>query len=412
MSKLPAKKGYLQSEGVKRSFDYTEPGKVPTAENLPEEFKKKYEHKLRIRDDRIKLSGDGVFYTVQGEGLSTGLPAVFMRLQFCNLMCTWCWGKGTKILTPNGQVNIEDLKVGDEIISYKDKKYIVDIVKRTFREYAELIKITTEEGIEIKVTPEHIYHNSHRGGGAKKQKAKNLLNKFVVKGIGVPFNYPLQFKNQDERIGYLKGAMLGDGNISKKGNNYGIYWQVCDLDFAEAILKIVNEDLGHNAHITTYKRDLKHKLVYRISFGTNKSAELLKEMPINIDQLRGYIAGFFDAEGCTSRNQLIITQQSHIVLKRIQNLLHSFGFISTYSAGHAQRADAIVINGKEQLEKFFHLFPIQIKRKIDKFVQVPRTNVSVKVVKIEPYYPDLTFLSYGLQTNFGKVFADGYLSYL
>lgn len=89
-TKLPAKKGYLHSKGVKRAFDFTKPGEIPSAANLPQDFKDKYAHKLVIRDDRIKLSGDGVFYTVQGEGLSTGLPAVFMRLQFCNLMCTWC----------------------------------------------------------------------------------------------------------------------------------------------------------------------------------------------------------------------------------------------------------------------------------------------------------------------------------
>lgn len=89
-TKLPEEKGYMESKGVKRAFDFTEPGAVPTADNLPQEFKDKYAHKLVIRDDRIKLSGDGVFYTVQGEGITTGLPAVFMRLQFCNLMCTWC----------------------------------------------------------------------------------------------------------------------------------------------------------------------------------------------------------------------------------------------------------------------------------------------------------------------------------
>lgn len=31
-----------------------------------------------------------VFYTIQGEGLHTGKPSVFMRLSLCNLHCTWC----------------------------------------------------------------------------------------------------------------------------------------------------------------------------------------------------------------------------------------------------------------------------------------------------------------------------------
>lgn|SRR3990167_4123006 len=42
------------------------------------------------------------FYSVQGEGVTMGIPAVFLRLQNCNLLCEWpcdtieVWKKGTK----------------------------------------------------------------------------------------------------------------------------------------------------------------------------------------------------------------------------------------------------------------------------------------------------------------------------
>ncbi|HEV8642746.1 MAG TPA: 7-carboxy-7-deazaguanine synthase QueE, partial [Methylomirabilota bacterium] len=31
-----------------------------------------------------------VFYSIQGEGATAGLPAVFVRLQGCSVGCRWC----------------------------------------------------------------------------------------------------------------------------------------------------------------------------------------------------------------------------------------------------------------------------------------------------------------------------------
>jgi 7-carboxy-7-deazaguanine synthase len=39
------------------------------------------------RRELLSVSGDGVFATLQGEGVTAGEPAVFLRLQDCNLHC-------------------------------------------------------------------------------------------------------------------------------------------------------------------------------------------------------------------------------------------------------------------------------------------------------------------------------------
>jgi len=36
-----------------------------------------------------------IFRSIQGEGISAGMPAVFLRLAFCNLRCDWCDTKYT-----------------------------------------------------------------------------------------------------------------------------------------------------------------------------------------------------------------------------------------------------------------------------------------------------------------------------
>jgi 7-cyano-7-deazaguanosine (preQ0) biosynthesis protein QueE len=47
---------------------------------------------------KVSRKPDGhpeIFYSIQGEGVNSGKPAVFLRLGLCNLKCTWCDTKYT-----------------------------------------------------------------------------------------------------------------------------------------------------------------------------------------------------------------------------------------------------------------------------------------------------------------------------
>lgn len=50
---------------------------------------------MKMKPDALKVSGDRMFATIQGEGDSIGKPATFLRLNFCNLACDWCDTKYT-----------------------------------------------------------------------------------------------------------------------------------------------------------------------------------------------------------------------------------------------------------------------------------------------------------------------------
>ncbi len=70
----------------------------------------------KISDQTLTLSGDSVFYSVQGEGASIGYPAIFLRLHLCNLDCSWCdtpytWDKNTEEFWSEWkQHSIQDVK--------------------------------------------------------------------------------------------------------------------------------------------------------------------------------------------------------------------------------------------------------------------------------------------------------------
>jgi organic radical activating enzyme len=74
----------------------------------------------KIKADTLLLSGDLVFYTLQGEGPSIGKPAVFIRLHMCNLACKfengqicdawYTWNKNSEeYWTEHANISFDDL---------------------------------------------------------------------------------------------------------------------------------------------------------------------------------------------------------------------------------------------------------------------------------------------------------------
>ncbi|GAK15924.1 LOW QUALITY PROTEIN: queuosine biosynthesis QueE radical SAM [Vibrio sp. JCM 19053] len=55
-----------------------------------------------------------MFETIQGEGVFTGVPAVFVRLQECPVGCSWCDTKQTWYADENDQRQIGDILVKTE----------------------------------------------------------------------------------------------------------------------------------------------------------------------------------------------------------------------------------------------------------------------------------------------------------
>lgn len=80
---LPSDIGYLDSfdPELKRAFEFADQSVDPSLVDYS---------KVKMAKDSVLLSGDGIFYTLQGEGPTTGFPCVFVRLHVCNLRCTWC----------------------------------------------------------------------------------------------------------------------------------------------------------------------------------------------------------------------------------------------------------------------------------------------------------------------------------
>ena len=87
------------------------------------------EQEIKVQPDSLLVSGDKVFYTLQGEGQSIGKPAIFLRLHMCNLACGWCdtkytWDKNDpRYFSEPERWSID--RVIEEISKYPCKRLIV-----------------------------------------------------------------------------------------------------------------------------------------------------------------------------------------------------------------------------------------------------------------------------------------------
>lgn len=88
-----------------------------------------------------------LFQTIQGEGFYTGLPAIFVRLQGCDVGCVWCDTKNTWDIDPDKQTSLGELSDHSDqsscwaTVSAQD---IIDEIKRLGYS-AKLVVITGGE---------------------------------------------------------------------------------------------------------------------------------------------------------------------------------------------------------------------------------------------------------------------------
>lgn len=79
-------------EGIMETFDPELKRAFQVDDEITTDMKEKAFKKnlMTLQKGHLKVSGDMVFYTIQGEGPTMGFPAIFLRLKICNLRCVWC----------------------------------------------------------------------------------------------------------------------------------------------------------------------------------------------------------------------------------------------------------------------------------------------------------------------------------
>jgi len=269
-----------------------------------------------------------------------------------------CIAKGEVVSTPNGNIEIQNLKDGNLINTLDGVKNISKIWSNGFKNIYEL---TLCNGKKIKSTINHKYL-TQRGW----IELGNIKDTDVIAMNVGNNNTNTYSKNKLKIIGYL----LGDGYLN--GTN-GVHFYNTNLDFVLEFKKCVEE--AYDETIVNYKLNtvpsgskvydciissknkfhaktkfLKDLVDWELRSGNNGKTAKNKFVPqfifnLNTDCLLTFLGACIDTDGCiTSRGQVRYKTSSIQLAFDIQELIRLIGFNSTITQHKNESIDITVSN--------------------------------------------------------------------
>lgn len=251
-----------------------------------------------------------------------------------------CFVKGTKVFTPKGLKNIEDIRVGDEVYTSTGIGKVTELYVMPPQELKE---VKLRSGISLKCTPGQMFKVLTEDGELLWKKASELKKGDVLLLRGVyPKNLPYQRLEGvilDEEVAYLTGLFCGDGWIERDKRGYHRFGlSISSLPEAVSRAASILRKIGIEPRINGYTLRVsssKTKTLMKI-FECNETVNALtKKVPSwmfssSRNVILSFVSGLIDSDGFIhkKRNGVVIAGIPGELLKDVQTLLFSLGIPS------------------------------------------------------------------------------------
>jgi len=235
-----------------------------------------------------------------------------------------CISEGQLVLTSSGWIPIEQVCIGDYVMSLGGVTRVVNHMRTGER---SIVKLSLKNGMEIKCTPDH-----------KIMTSEGWVPASECKGKFVKFNHslmPIQdYEADDPELAELTGYWYGDGSI---GNNVQFAFGL-DLDLAQYYTGLMNKIFNCDISVTQGMQR-SGKVSYRTQTGKRLVVDYFEQYnksipPLTMDTIasRAFLKGLYSADGHVENNNggvnIALTSSRREFLQYIQLMLSSLGISS------------------------------------------------------------------------------------
>ncbi|MCK9543784.1 MAG: AAA family ATPase [Novosphingobium sp.] len=193
-----------------------------------------------------------------------------------------CFAKGTKIKTPNGDINIEEIKKGNAIYNIRGKTFVKNVfINRVDLE--RIVKINLSNNSNIFCSKDHLFLTN-----SEWKKAKDLVKEDFI----LQFDYKIildnreekRFKNNEKYLSILQKGIYPKNQKYRSKILLSILQKQSQNKNSYSFLQTMREKIRDQKKRKIYKKVLQSKLFFKIWLEPSlydRNTEVKRENPEN-----------------------------------------------------------------------------------------------------------------------------------